>query len=31
MRDLNPKVAADGWGTFCFKCLFLHLLYFVPF
>ena len=25
-RDLNPKLAADGWGTFHFKCLFLYLL-----
>jgi len=26
MRDLNPKVAADGQGTFCCKCPFLQLL-----
>jgi len=26
MRDLNPKVAADGQGTFRFICPFLHLL-----
>jgi len=26
MRDLNPKVVADGWDTFCLKNPFLHLL-----
>jgi len=26
MRDLNPKAATDGQGTFHFKCLFLDLL-----
>jgi hypothetical protein len=26
MGDLNPKVAADGWGSSRFKCPFLHLL-----
>ena len=25
-RDLNSKVATDGWGTFHFKCLFFQLL-----
>jgi hypothetical protein len=26
MRDLNPRAAADGQGSYCFKCPFLHLL-----
>jgi len=25
MKDFNPKVAADGQGTFCFKCSLMHL------
>ena len=30
MRDLNPKVAADDWGTLRFKFPFLHLLILSP-
>lgn len=26
MRELDPKAATDGRGTFHFQCLFLHLL-----
>jgi len=26
MRDFSLKIAADGQGGFCFKCLLLHLL-----
>jgi hypothetical protein len=26
MTDLNPKVAADGRGSFHFKCPFSHLM-----
>jgi hypothetical protein len=26
VRDLNPKIAADGQGTFCSELLLSHLL-----
>jgi len=26
MRDINPKVTADGQGALCYKCPFSHLL-----